>query len=231
MISVLIIGNGNVASHLVKAFLKVDAFHVTQLNSRELNNIPKATITILAVSDDAIAVVSAKVKNALVVHTSGSFPLEGLKNTTRKGVFYMLQTFSKEKEVDFATVPFCLEAENKEDYLLLETVAKAIGVKIYTINARQRKALHVAAVFVNNFTNHLYKIGNDICEEHQVPFEILHPLIQETSEKIKTLSPEKAQTGPAIRNDDKTIENHLELLEKKQQLIYKLIPQSIKNEN
>jgi predicted short-subunit dehydrogenase-like oxidoreductase (DUF2520 family) len=231
MISVLIIGNGNVASHLVKAFLKVDAFHVTQLNSRELNNIPKATITILAVSDDAIAVVSAKVKNALVVHTSGSFPLEGLKNTTRKGVFYMLQTFSKEKEVDFATVPFCLEAENKEDYLLLETVAKAIGVKIYTINARQRKALHVAAVFVNNFTNHLYKIGNDICEEHQVPFEILHPLIQETSEKIKTLSPEKAQTGPAVRNDDKTIENHLELLEKKQQLIYKLITQSIKNGN
>ena len=231
MISVLIIGNGNVASHLVKAFLKVDAFHVTQLNSRELNNIPKATITILAVSDDAIAVVSAKVKNALVVHTSGSFPLEGLKNTTRKGVFYMLQTFSKEKEVDFATVPFCLEAENKEDYLLLETVAKAIGVKTYTINSRQRKALHVAAVFVNNFTNHLYKIGNDICEEHQVPFEILHPLIQETSEKIKTLSPEKAQTGPAIRNDDKTIENHLELLEKKQQLIYKLITQSIKNGN
>jgi predicted short-subunit dehydrogenase-like oxidoreductase (DUF2520 family) len=143
----------------------------------------------------------------------------------------MLQTFSKEKEVDFATVPFCLEAENKEDYLLLETVAKAIGVKTYTINSRQRKALHVAAVFVNNFTNHLYKIGNDICEEHQVPFEILHPLIQETSEKIKTLSPEKAQTGPAVRNDDKTIENHLELLEKKQQLIYKLITQSIKNGN
>jgi predicted short-subunit dehydrogenase-like oxidoreductase (DUF2520 family) len=231
MISVLIIGNGNVASHLVKAFLKVDTFHVTQLNSRQLDNIPKATITILAVSDDAIAVVSAKVKNPLVVHTSGSFPLEGLKNTTRKGVFYMLQTFSKEKEIDFAAVPFCLEAENKEDYLLLETVAKGIGVKIYTINSEQRKALHVAAVFVNNFTNHLYKIGNDICEEHQVPFEILHPLIQETSEKIKTLSPKKAQTGPAIRHDDKTIENHLELLEKKQQTIYKLITQSIKNGN
>jgi len=231
MISVLIIGNGNVASHLVKAFLKVDAFYVTQLNSRQLDNIPNATITILAVSDDAIAAVSEKVKNTLVVHTSGSFPLEGLKNTTRKGVFYMLQTFSKEKEVDFAAVPFCLEAENKEDYLLLETIAKAIGVKIYAINSEQRKALHVAAVFVNNFTNHLYKIGNDICEEHQVPFEVLHPLIQETSEKIKTLSPEKAQTGPAIRNDDKTIENHLKLLQKKQQEIYKLITQSIKNGN
>jgi len=143
----------------------------------------------------------------------------------------MLQTFSKEKEMDFSTVPFCLEAENKEDYLLLEKIAKTIGRKIYSVNSEQRKALHIAAVFVNNFTNHLYTIGNDICEKHQVPFEILQPLIQETSEKIKTLSPKKAQTGPAIRNDKKTIKSHLELLSKEQQEIYKLITQAIKNGN
>jgi predicted short-subunit dehydrogenase-like oxidoreductase (DUF2520 family) len=143
----------------------------------------------------------------------------------------MLQTFSKEKEINFSTVPFCLEAENKEDYLLLEIAAKTIGTKIYAINSEQRKALHVAAVFVNNFTNHLYKIGSDICEENKVPFEILAPLIQETSEKIKTLTPEKAQTGPAIRNDKKTIKNHLELLNKEQKKIYKLITQAIKNGN
>ena len=143
----------------------------------------------------------------------------------------MLQTFSKEKEIDFSTVPFCLEAENKEDYLLLEKIAKTIGRKIYSVNSEQRKALHIAAVFVNNFTNHLYTIGNDICEKHQVPFEILQPLIQETSEKIKTLSPKKAQTGPAIRNDKKTIKSHLELLSKEQQEIYKLITQAIKNGN
>jgi predicted short-subunit dehydrogenase-like oxidoreductase (DUF2520 family) len=166
-----------------------------------------------------------------VVHTSGSFAMKDLKNTTSKGVFYMLQTFSKDKEVDFSVVPFCLEAEHTADYLLLEKVARVLGVKVYPINSEQRKALHVAAVFVNNFTNHLYKIGNDICKEHQVPFEILEPLIQETSEKIKTLSPEKAQTGPAIRNDEKTIKNHLELLQKEQQEIYKLITQSIKNGN
>ncbi|MGY8940031.1 MAG: DUF2520 domain-containing protein, partial [Flavobacteriales bacterium] len=103
--------------------------------------------------------------------------------------------------------------------------------KIYSVNSEQRKALHIAAVFVNNFTNHLYTIGNDICEKHQVPFEILQPLIQETSEKIKTLSPKKAQTGPAIRNDKKTIKSHLELLSKEQQEIYKLITQAIKNGN
>tara|TARA_R110000822_G_scaffold122167_8_gene256234 strand:+ start:175 stop:870 length:696 start_codon:yes stop_codon:yes gene_type:complete len=231
MIEVLIIGNGNVATHLVNAYLKVDTIHVTQISSRKLENIPAAAITILAVSDDAIAAISSKIKNSLVVHTSGNFSMKNLKNTTKKGVFYMLQTFSKEKEIDFSTVPFCLETENKEDYLLLEIVAKTIGTKIYALNSEQRKALHIAAVFVNNFTNHLYKIGNDICEENKVPFEILHPLIQETSEKIKTLTPEKAQTGPAIRNDEKTIKNHLELLNKEQQEIYKLITQAIKNGN
>ena len=229
MISVVIIGNGNIATHLESAFLKVDTIRVTQINSRKLENIPEADITILAVSDDAIADVSSKITNSFVVHTSGSSSIEDLKNTSNKGVFYMLQTFSKDKEIDFSKIPFCLEAENKEDYLLLETLAKAIGVKVYNINTEQRKAIHVAAVFVNNFTNHLYKIGNDICEENKVPFEILQPLIDETSQKIKTLSPKKSQTGPAIRNDKKTIENHLELLNIEQQRIYKILTQSIKD--
>ena len=229
MISVVIIGNGNIATHLESAFLKVDTIRVTQINSRKLENIPEADITILAVSDDAIADVSSKITNSFVVHTSGSSSIEDLKNTSNKGVFYMLQTFSKDKEIDFSKIPFCLEAENKEDYLLLETLAKAIGIKVYNINTEQRKAIHVAAVFVNNFTNHLYKIGNDICEENKVPFEILQPLIDETSQKIKILSPKKAQTGPALRNDKKTIENHLELLNIEQQRIYKILTQSIKD--
>ncbi|WP_299665867.1 Rossmann-like and DUF2520 domain-containing protein [uncultured Polaribacter sp.] len=229
MISILIVGNGNVATHLYNAFLKADQLTVTQLNSRNLREIPKATITIIAVSDDAIATISSKINNSLVVHTSGSVAMEDLKNTSSKGVFYMLQTFSKNKKIDFSRVPFCLEAENKEDYQLLAILAKSIGKKIYPVNSEQRKALHVAAVFVNNFTNHLYKIGNDICIENNVPFEILHPLIYETAQKIKTLSPEEAQTGPAIRNDKKTIKNHLELLNDQQQKIYKLITTSIKN--
>lgn len=231
MISVLLVGKGNVASQLYNTFLSIDNIVLSQISSRELKNIPKADITIIAVSDDAIAEVSSKIKNSLVVHTSGACSINDLKNTTNKGVFYMLQTFSKDKKVDFNEVPFCLEAENKKDEDQLKELAKLIGKKIYTVNSEQRKALHVAAVFVNNFTNYLYKIGNDICKEHQVPFNILLPLIKETASKIKTLSPEKAQTGPAIRNDKTTIKNHLDLLNKEQQKIYKIITKSIQNGN
>ena len=231
MISVLLVGKGNVATHLYNTFLSVDNIVFTQISSRKLEHIPKADITIIAVSDDAIAEVSSKIKNPFVVHTSGAGSINELKNATNKGVFYMLQTFSKEKKVDFNEVPFCLEAENESDYLLLEELAKLIGKKIYTVNSEQRKALHVAAVFVNNFTNHMYKIGNDVCNKHHVPFEILQPLIKETALKVGTLSPEKAQTGPAVRNDKKTIKNHLDLLNNKQQEIYKIITKSIQNGN
>ncbi|WP_288955650.1 DUF2520 domain-containing protein [uncultured Polaribacter sp.] len=231
MISVLLVGNGNVATHLHKAFLTADNIAVAQINSRKLEDIPQADIAIIAVSDDAIAEVSSKMNTNLVIHTSGACGLDELNNSKRKGVFYMLQTFSKDKEVDFSEVPFCLEAENNDDYKILEKLAKSIGKKVYQIDSKQRKALHVSAVFVNNFTNHLYKIGNDICKEHNVPFEILQPLIQETALKIESLSPEKAQTGPAIRNDKKTIKNHLDLLDKKQQKIYKILTKSIQNGN
>jgi len=229
MISVVIIGKGNVGIHLYKAFLNADGIGVTQINSRNLENVPIADVTIIAVSDDAIAEVSSKVKNSFVVHTSGSVSMISLKNKTDRGVFYMLQTFSKNKEVDFSEVPFCLEAENNEKYLFLEKLAKSIGNNVYQIDSKQRKAIHVAAVFVNNFTNHMYKMGNDICIEHQVPFEILQPLIEETAIKVKTLLPEKAQTGPAIRNDKKTIKNHLDLLNNKQKEIYTIITKSIQN--
>jgi predicted short-subunit dehydrogenase-like oxidoreductase (DUF2520 family) len=231
MISIVIVGSGNVATHLYHAFFKVDVFMVTQINPRTLENVPKADITIIAVSDDVIAEVSSKIENDFVVHTSGSVGMNTLKNKQRKGVFYMLQTFSKDKIVDFSKVPFCLEAENKQDYQLLEKLATAIGKKIYSISSEQRKTLHVAAVFVNNFTNHLYKIGNDICKKNNISFDILKPLIQETALKIEQLSPEKAQTGPAIRKDEKTMKNHLNLLDKNQQKIYKILTKSIQNGN
>ena len=231
MISILIIGDGNVASHLYKAFSKVDAVLVTRIKSRNLTVIPNADVTIIAVSDDAIAEVSSKILNSLVVHTSGSVAMTSLNNKGKKGVFYMLQTFSKNKSVDFSKVPFCLEAENKKDYILLELLANLIGKKIYAINSEQRKVLHIAAVFVNNFTNHMYKTGSDICAENNVPFAILEPLIKETAAKIETLSPAAAQTGPAIRKDQRTIKEHLALLNKQQQEIYTTITKSIQNGN
>ena len=231
MISVLIVGNGNVATHLYKRLEKEDNILLNKINSRNLNNIPKSDITILAVSDDAIAEVSKKIDNSFLVHTSGSMPLNELKNNSRKGVFYMLQTFTKDKSVDFSQIPFCLEAENKEDYQVLDSLAKMLSKRVYSISSEQRKILHVAAVFVNNFTNHLFKIGKDICDENNVPFEILHPLIQETATKILLVSPDKAQTGPAKRNDEKTIKNHLTLLNQKQQEIYNILTDAIQNGN
>ena len=124
-----------------------------------------------------------------------------------------------------------MEAENEKDYILLELLANLIGKKIYAINSEQRKALHIAAVFVNNFTNHMYKTGSDICAENNVPFAILEPLIKETATKIETLSPAAAQTGPAIRKDQRTINEHLALLNKQQQEVYTTVTKSIQNGN
>lgn len=252
MVKVIIIGSGNVAQHLIVAFQKSQAagtdIELVQVYSRkkgpllhlldsesivnDFSGILDADLYIIAVSDDAIAKVSDQLpfKNSLVVHTSGSVALDCLNNDNRKGVFYPLQTFTKNKEVDFKNIPICLESENSPDFRLLEKVAKSISEKVFAINSEQRKALHVAAVFVNNFTNHLYHIGNEICMEHQVPFDILKPLILETAQKIMTLSPEEAQTGPAIRKDKKTIEMHQAFLSNENQSnIYKTLTQSIQD--
>jgi predicted short-subunit dehydrogenase-like oxidoreductase (DUF2520 family) len=248
MIKITIIGSGNVAQHLIDAFAKSNAIEIIQVFSRtqklisplldstkitsDWNTLAEADLYIIAVSDDAIASVSAQLpfENRLVVHTSGSAPLTSLDNKNRKGVFYPLQTFTKGKAVDFKAIPFCLETQSENDYALLEKVAQSISDNVYTIDSHQRKALHVAAVFVNNFTNHLYQLGNDICQENQVPFEILKPLILETAEKILTLSPEDAQTGPAKRNDISTIAAHESFLtNENQSTIYKILTQSIQN--
>jgi predicted short-subunit dehydrogenase-like oxidoreductase (DUF2520 family) len=252
MLKVTIIGSGNVSQHLIAALQKTqntgNEIELVQVYSRkresitalldsskivtDFNDLLEADLYIIAVSDDAIASVSDQLpfKNRLVVHTSGSVALDSLNNNNRKGVFYPLQTFTKNKEVNFKNIPICLESENSTDFRLLEKVAKSISDKVFAINSQQRKALHVAAVFVNNFTNHLYHLGNEICKEHQVPFDILKPLIQETAQKITTLAPEDAQTGPAKRNDQQTIEAHqLFLTNSNQSNIYKILTQSIQD--
>lgn len=248
MIRITLIGSGNVAQHLIKAFAKSEVVEIVQVFSRkketlaslidfdkivnDYESLKEADLYIIAVSDKAISEVSKQLsfQNRVVVHTSGAASLDVLDPKNRKGVFYPLQTFSKNKEIDFSTIPMCLEAENTFDFRVLETVAKSISNAVFAINSDQRKALHVAAVFVNNFTNHLYQIGQEICDEHKVPFEVLKPLIQETAEKINTLTPIDAQTGPAKRHDSTTIDAHLEYLSNENQKnIYKILTQSIQN--
>lgn len=248
MLKVTVIGSGNVAQHLIKVFLQTKEVSLVQAFARQpkslLHLLPKEKITkdynalheadvyIISVTDNVINEVSSLLpfKNKLVVHTSGTSSIDVLDGKNRKGVFYPLQTFSKSKEVDFSSIPLCLEAENEEDYKTLELLAKAISNKVYNISSEQRKSLHVAAVFVSNFVNHMYVIGSEICETNNVPFEVLQPLIQEVANKITALSPKEAQTGPALRNDTKTIEKHIEFLkDSNYQDIYKLLTQSIQN--
>ena len=246
MIRVSIIGSGNVAQHLIVAFSKTTDIELVQVFARKdaavahltspdkiytnFNDIIAADLFIIAITDDAITEVSAAIpfSNELVVHTSGSVSIEAIDNKNRPGVFYLLQTFSKSKEVDFKTIPICIETKNEKDFQILEKVAKSISNTVYKINSEQRKALHIAAVFVCNFVNHLYQIGNDICIENDLPFDILKPLIQETANKILTLSPNQAQTGPAKRKDSQTINAHLSFLsDDNQKEIYKMLTKSI----
>ena len=248
MIKVVIIGSGNVAQHLIKVMqiaANVNLVQVFARNKKSINHLVKddkitsdynaikeADVYIISVSDNAIAEVAENLpfKNRLVVHTSGTSELSVLDAKNRKGVFYPLQTFSKSKEINFSSIPICLEAENEEDFKTLQSLSQNISEKVFPISSEQRKSLHVAAVFVCNFVNHMYTIGNQICEEHNVPFEVLKPLIMETAQKISTLKPEDAQTGPALRNDTKTINKHLEFLqESNYQELYKLLTQSIQN--
>ena len=250
-ISIAIVGAGNVATNLAISLFEVGVniccvysrnaentrVLATKVNASAISSLAEinqdVAVIVIAVSDDAIANISAQLpfKNQLVAHTSGTVSIDDLDNQNRKAVFYPLQTFSKNKAIHFREVPICLESQNIADFQLLEKVAKTISDTIYPINSEQRKALHLAAVFVNNFVNHLYQIGNAICNEHQVPFEILKPLIRETAEKIMTLSPDEAQTGPAKRKDRYTINSHLELISNDNyKNIYKLLTQSIQTD-
>lgn len=248
MQKVVIIGSGNVAQHLINIFQQTAEVEIIQAFARQprllfhllskekitnnYNLLKDADIYIISVSDNAITEVSSQLSfnNKLVVHTSGTSPISALNTPNRKGVFYPLQTFSKDKDINFSSTPICLEAENKNDYLSLELLAKSISNNVYSISSKQRKNLHVAAVFVSNFVNHLYYIGNEICNQNNISFKILQPLIEEVAHKITTLSPQEAQTGPALRNDTLTIEKHLELLQNSDyQNIYNLLTQSIQH--
>ena len=142
-----------------------------------------------------------------------------------------MQTFSKNTNVDFSEVPLCIEAlKNKEDRPILMELAKAIGSKPHKVNSDQRASLHLAAVFVNNFTNQIYRIAHEITESQGAEFDILKPLIKETARKLDDLSPYLAQTGPAKRNDKKTIKKHLKsLTDKHHKDVYELLTKSIQN--
>src|SRR5690554_3850036 len=246
MIQLVLVGTGNLATHLFWAFQQSSAVQVVQVVGRrraslksfathtavttDHTQILPADVYVLAISDNAIVSVAASlpVSNAVVLHTSGSVPMEALVKHQHRGVFYPLQTFSKNKRIDFSDVPLCLEASDKKTMQVLEKLAQSISQQHYLLNSTQRGALHTAAVFVCNFVNHLYQIGFEITGENKLPFELLLPLIKETAAKVATMTPFDAQTGPAKRNDTQTIDTHRNRLqEKHHKEIYNLLTHSI----
>lgn len=248
MIDLVLLGSGNVATHLFKAFAGSEKIRIKQIYNHseeslsyfrkncavttDLSKIKEADVYLIALKDDVIAGAAEELRNkdALVAHTSGSAGLNVLNFCKRRGVFYPLQTFSKHKDVNYQTIPFCLEANSSEDMKLLKEMADEISGVSHEISSEQRKKIHLSAVFVCNFVNHLYTIGEKISKENDIPFEIFEPLIKETARKIETASPAGVQTGPAIRRDQETINSHLDQLttfEEKQ--IYKLLTNAIQN--
>ena len=243
-------GAGKVAGALVKVLHKTGFTIQTIVSKTEENgrrladscnaewsdrlSFPDSThIIIIAVPDKQLKTVLKNLNcspDTLVVHTAGSLGLDVFPDSLkRKGVLYPLQTFSKDRNIDFHDLPFFLEASDNESLEILKYITGAIGGKTWIIDASQRKILHVAAVFVNNFTNHMLTTGKDIASTAGLPFSIFDSLIKETYSKALEQGPEKSQTGPAIRNDYNTIDNHLNLLSFSAEIksIYKEVTQSI----
>ena len=231
---IALVGAGNVATHLGIA-LQQAGWQIAQVYSRteasasELGNrlqVPYVTsveaictdadIYIVSVKDDALPVLIpelVKGRNGLFVHTAGSVPMNVWKDHTPcHGVLYPMQTFSKQKPVDFSKVSFFLEGDGGETLVQLRELASSLSGLVYDANSEQRMALHMAAVFACNFTNHMYALSAHLLEKNGLPFEAMLPLIDETARKVHELAPKAAQTGPAIRKDMNVMNKHLDML-------------------
>ena len=243
---IVLIGSGNVAFHLAKAFseAQIPISQIFGRNTTELQKISEqfsipfstetladADLYIISVSDSSITEVSSliKNKNVLVAHTSGSVSREALSGNYRKSVFYPLQTFSKSKNLDYSKIPFFIDAENENDEEILKNLVSKISKNVMLANDEKRKYIHLTAVFACNFVNHLFARAKEISDSQGIPFDYFLPLIDETTQKIHELEPKLAQTGPAIRNDEKVLKLHESLLTDEEKLkIYKTLNESIK---
>jgi predicted short-subunit dehydrogenase-like oxidoreductase (DUF2520 family) len=250
---IVLLGAGNLASTLGPR-LRASAARVLQVFSRsetkanalaaaleaqpiqDLTRVaPGADLYLLAVRDDAIAPVANALARhlppgSLLAHTSGATPLSALSAYfARHAVLYPLQTFSAGREIDFESIPICVQAARSEDAEALLALARRLSRRVLLANDEQRATLHLAAVFVNNFVNHLFGIGEHLLHEKGLSFELLLPLIEETIAKARTMPPAAAQTGPARRDDRGAMTRHLEMLgaHPRYQTLYRLLSESI----
>ncbi len=252
--NITIIGAGNVGYHLSQR-LKEVGHNIQQVFSRRTDKVLRvskivgaqpidnisslqsgANLYIIAVKDDAIGDVAEKMRkklagNTWVVHTSGSVPATVLAPYFNNyGVFYPLQTFSISRMADFLNIPILVDSNKELMKNRLYQLGETISPKVYRINDEQRAKLHVTAVMVNNFTNHLYAMAEDILKKEELPMEVLIPLIQETSKKVSLFPAKEMQTGPAIRGDEDTIQRHMAYLDQfpDYQKVYQALTDSLK---
>lgn len=249
---IVFIGAGNLATNLAKALYR-NGFRIVQIYSRteeaahalaqvveaeytaELSEVSAdARLYIVSLKDDAFVELLPRIVagkgDALLVHTAGSIPMDVWEGMTpRYGVFYPMQTFSKQREVDIRKVPFFVESNSADDKELLKGIAAVLSENVYEATSEQRRSLHLAAVFACNFSNHMYALAAELLKKHGLPFEAMLPLIDETARKVHELAPVQAQTGPAVRYDENIISKHREMLadEPEMQELYRMISENI----
>lgn len=241
----ILIGSGNVATHLGKALVKagikvLQVYSPTEANAKALGKKLKAASTsniteinkeanlvVISIKDDALATFCKKVKfeKALVVHTSGTADIKLLKACSPTyGVLYPFQTFTKGIKLKFSNVPLCIEGNNADTTKQLVKLAEKLSNNVFTISSKQRPWLHIMGVFSSNFTNLMLRAAHEIAQKEKIPFEVIFPLIQQTIDKVQQLPPDKAQTGPAVRGDAAVVAKHLAILSKypNLQALYKI---------
>jgi len=254
---ITIIGSGNVAFHFVRQMQRMELplVEVVARPSKALRDIVKkfkvssqsdfskikkhSGIYLLAVSDDAIVKVAKSLPKSILtkcnlVHTSGATASTVLKKYGKAyGAFWPLQSFSKSRKVNFKGLPFLITASSPVLQKKLIHLAEALGGTSQVVNDKERLRYHCAAVLVNNFTNHLYAEAEHFLAQQKLPFEVLHPLMLETVKKAMEIGPKAAQTGPAKRGDEKTMQRHLRLLQKDAEMaeIYRKLSERINAKN
>lgn len=248
---IVIIGSGNLATQLALALKDVNhsivqifsrtASHAQELADKigcaytaSLESVQKdADIYILAVKDDALSTLAAALcairPNALFLHTAGSMPMSVFQDhATSFGVLYPMQTFSKNRRVNFGEIPCFIEASSPEALAIIRTLAESISDHVVDCDSEKRKKMHLAAVLACNLTNHCYRLAERVLDAEQIDFRLFLPLIEETARKVKTLSPKDAQTGPMVRYDQNVMQMQIAMLpDDRTREIYRLMAESI----
>ena len=233
---VVLLGAGRVATHLAPALMGA-GYRIVQVYSRTADaaralaeplgiaytdNLDavstEAHIYIACVADEALPAIAARVAcvddGKIFLHTAGSVSMDVWRDAGagHYGILYPLQTFSKERAVDMRQVSLFVEASDEATLEATELLARSLSDKVYRADSAVRAQLHIAAVFACNFTNAMYGVAHQLLRKHQLPFDVLLPLIDETAAKVHTLTPHEAQTGPAIRGDREVMQRHLDAL-------------------